>query len=225
MATFDGDYTSAIFNGTAEPSYPDPGELPGHYVIKQRAAILPIHYTGPPMDTAHPNYPSAYCVGDSNYRRNGPLLEFDRTFSTVPALQNYDDSQSVAYPGMGKQAASAAYVLDESGGVARQKYGDFIPRENSLTLRVPVRREVFFVLPGVEGSFGNVSEIPICPAFRVVNATGQEVDDLASAGATPDLDKYKSWIANRIEIVVAATQITRYLGNIWRVETTYARAR
>ncbi len=219
----DGDFTTIATTGPPEIEYPLKDHLE-HFTVEQTMLVLPASYTGTPLDTAHADYPSAYCVSDTTDNTKGPLLEITRKWATVPAETNISDSRPVTFPAFGTATTSAQYTLIEEPGVAYQRFNDYQPRSSSLTLTVPVRRHIRYVLPGVSGE-GSLEELPIVPRFRIANSTGQTLATLETAGADPDAAKYKNWIAAGVEIVVQATTITPYLGNIWRAETIYAKAR
>lgn len=219
----DGDFTTISSTGGVEISYPIKSH-PAHYTIEQKMLVKAANYTGPPLDAVHPTYGSAYCVGDSSPSTRGPLLSLTREWSTIPAEANFSDIGSVTFPAFGWESTAAEYSLVEEPGVAYQIFGAFEPRSSSLTLTVPVRRHVAFVLPGISG-VSTIEEVPMYPRFRVVDANGVAVANTGSAGADPDFTKYKSWVLNGVEIVAEGTTISKYLGNIWRVETVYAKAR
>ena len=219
----DGDFTTISSTGGVEISYPIKSH-PAHYTIEQKMLVKAANYTGPPLDATHPTYTSAYCVGDSSPSRRGPLLQVTREWATIPGVADFVDVSSVTFPAFGWESAAAGYSLVEAPGVAYQVYGEFEPRSSSLTLTVPVRRHVEFILPGISG-VSTIEEVPMYPHFRVVDANGVAVANTGSAGADPDFAKYKSWVLNGVEIVAEGTTLTNYLGNIWRVETVYAKAR
>lgn len=223
MKTNGNAFTTITATAAPELEYPLK-DHPDHYTVEQLMLVLPGSYLGPPMDTAHATYTAAYCIGDTSVRRLGPLLEVTRKWATIPAEANIVASQAVTYPAFGSATTSAEYSLVEDAATAYQIYGDYQPRSSTLSLTVPVRRHVRYVLPGVS-SEPSIEDVPIYPKFRVADSSGTTLASLETAGASPDAAKYKAWIASGKEIVVRATAITLYLGNIWRVETTYAKAR
>ena len=209
--TEDGDFSVIGATGPPEISYPLK-DHPEHYVIKQKMMVKPADYAGPPLDTAHASYSNAYCVGDESPSLSGPVRYITRKWATVPSEQNLSGVRAVTFPAFGSSTASAAYELDETGSVVRQRYGDFQPRSSPLTLSVPVRRHVFYALPGVSGGFATLEDIPVHARFRVADVNGSPLASLETAGAVPDVAAYKAWIASKVEIVAVGTIIAPYLG-------------
>lgn len=212
----DGDLSTPILAGVPTITYPMPHEDSTHYLVHQPMAVWAHSYTGVPLDTLHPlaQYNKAYCVADEQHTVDGRLLRFIRVFATLPKTGNYLDTEMVTFPRF--TGIPTSYEIRNLGGstvVIRYTLSE--ARDRLLQMEAPVRRYREYFIPGKIGGYQTLDDVEIYPEAQPY------VDDVFDEA---DGD-YAEWVAKKLEIVVRPTQVERYLGNIWRAQTTFAKAR
>lgn len=215
MSTFtDGDISAAQIAGVCQVDFPLELEDPTHYVVRQPMAVKASEYIGPPLNAKHPEFSAAYCVGDENKQLEGRVLRFDRVYATLPKSGDYWDSEMVTYP---KYAGlpQGYEVLEPYPGalIIRYDYGE--ARNSVLSVDVAVRHRREYFIPGVIGGYDSPHDVEVLPkAQPFVDNVLDEADGY-----------YAEWVARKMEVVVVPTKVERYMGNIWRSQTSFARAR
>ena len=221
MITNGNAFTTPQATGSPERAYPLK-DHPEHFTIEREMMVFAEHYEGPPLDEPDTFYQNAYCVGDSGHTSEGPILKFDRKWATVPQARDFYSSINYTYPSMGE--TPGVYSVREEQGVVHQDFVLYTVRTNPITLNVPSRVHVEYYLPGVSG-VNSIEDIPTEMAFRLLDSDGHEVSDLTATNATPDVNEYAIWIISEMELCARSTKLERYLGNIWKAQTEYVKAK
>lgn len=214
MTHTDGSLSSPMIDGPAELTFPMPLEDSTHFVVRQPMMVLASAYTGPVLNELHGTYTSAYCVGDENVRAEGRVLRFDRMYATLPANGDHWESDTVTFPRYaGLQTGSTIQNYGNGTIVINYIYGE--SREYLLQLDVPVRRVREYFIPNLKGGYTTPDDVKILPRAQPFVDNVLDVAD----------GDYAEWVAQGLQVVVEATQVERYMGNIWRAQTTFAKAR
>lgn len=93
-------FTQEVIVQSFQPIRPFP-QNPSAIVYRARIAQLRAHYARPSYNTPHPNLPQVYFADDADFQdRTSGLVEWTRTWVTLP--ESWDDFESYAYtyPGL-----------------------------------------------------------------------------------------------------------------------------
>ena len=147
------------------------------------------------LDTAHPDYPTAYLVDESNPAvRDDGLFRWTRTFSTVPANRTEYEKSSFNFP---------AYKTDSDTTT------DLRP---SFTQAV-VAKVVFSYLKTTDPG----ADLTITGIFQPEDDASNKVNFVAS-DSTPTRTVYAGYVTAGTYIQSRETEIRRWMGNIWEMK-------
>lgn len=101
------DFSSEVIVEAYQPIRPFP-QNPSAVVYRARLMQLRAYYSRPDFNTPHPNLPQVYFADDTDFQdRTSGMIQWTRTWVTLPSSWNDFDSYSYTYPGLSWNLATA----------------------------------------------------------------------------------------------------------------------
>lgn len=207
----------------SNPVYSSPiPSVNAEYVYTQKFMQPRANFSPLTLNTASP-LDSSYKLVEESPREDmgGGLCAWTRKYAQVPA--QHIEAESVAYNFIGFSGVTGINVQTQSG---RYRF--------SRSVMCKVQCDYFLI----DGStYIKPTDIPIIAEQRYfgIAGTNLETDYLASSPpfvtpSSPARDVYEGWITSDAtgdnwHIVIEPSRLVRWLGNIWRRETRYIKAK
>lgn len=216
----DGTYTAAYAVEKVRGSSPIPG-VATEYVWTQRFWIYQANFAALALNTAHADDSNFKLVAESERSPlGGGVVEWTRTYAKVPA--QHLEAEVAAYNFIGYWGT---FGVNATAATGRPKV--------SRAVACKVQND-YFLVDGV--TYVKPTDIPIIASTRYYQPPypNQDVDYLGDApplilASVPSRSSYDGWIASDAggdnwHIVMEASRLSRWMGNIWRRETRYIKA-
>lgn len=224
MAAFktDGTFTTATLHGAYRQSFPIPGDITA-IVVEQDFQIAYGSFAALALNTPHATIATAYLVGESPLADlGGGIVQWTRIYATKPATRSEPGTFSCRFPGylgIGNPPYNQYYAADPVG-------------RDPQVLTVPSRIEYKYALIAASGGDYTTAAAfyaaqgQTAQVYSVSTNAEARVDYLfdGSPTSTPTLTAYKALVAAETEIVAEDSRLTRYMGNIYQIETSYVAA-
>lgn len=219
----DGTFTSESACGAARTSYPIEGDFTAK-VIAQDFMVAFASYSAPTISTAHATFTTAYLIGDSELvDLGGGIARFTRTWATVPADRDEFGTYAFQFPGLLGTAPppyDAYWVATDDGRD---------PRTEQAKSRIAYHYQL--------GTPGTITIIP-AQVWTLDSNPEARILYLLAAGtywsdSNPTKEEYLALVAggtglgtgaNAGEFVAEASNVERYMGDIWVRTTRYVTA-
>lgn len=223
-----GNYSVATAISLPEFSAPLAG-VNANYLLKQKFQQKLDSFTPLPLSTSHPDFLDFILVAEGDKQDiHGNVVQWERTYAAKPATYS-EPGGLFAYNFIGYVGASQT-----SGAVVVFAYVGRL--RFTRNVHVNLTRQFFRIGPGVDDDYATVDEIPTVDAQRYTDSTGLlDLDYIADspplATATiPNRTDYEALIAadetddTSYSLVVEASTLIRWMGNIFMVETRTVKA-
>lgn len=220
-------YNSAAWStwerhGPPVPRYPIPLD-PQPYIYEQEFRGKLSTYVPIPLDTAHPTLAGTYLADVSEPRPiGGGIGKVVYRYAAIPDPRDeINASYQYTFPGGSGTWGGEVVITTEAGVVITRS--TLPPLGSSRSINVPARVRFDYWLPGQTAGIVTSRDIPIVPAFQVINADSELTTILADT-TSPTLEDYEGFINAGFEIVAGRSTLAPWFGNIIERQTIYVRA-
>lgn len=214
---YDGDYSTAQAVTNPELSAPIAG-VNANYLLRQDFMQSLSSFVALALNTPHPTYSTYYLVDESEkVDIGGGLVRWTRTYAQVPASYS-EPGGNYAYSFIGFYGQFGINVTQITG---RERQTEVVP--------VRINRDFFLVGPGQ--IYTDPNDIPTMPEQQYYSGSPTlKVNYIGDSpplqiATTPSRTAYDALVAAGSEIVVEASTIFRWMGNIYVRETRYVTAK
>lgn len=211
-------FTTETQIGGYQVQYPLAAAEPTAIMVSAPFAQVTANYSRPAANTLLSfNGTNCYFVSDEHFRsfgRSGPVLEWERTWASIPATWTDYDSTAYTFPGYAASVGSSTGRVPITKQVTRKITNDFFLVGAGLTYTSPDLIPVYFGTTYLYGSWSGFT-----PA------------EYLAATSTPSTSTYNGWVTtdatttNSYSIESSDSLLTRYAGNIWRRQRMFVKAR
>lgn len=214
----DGGWTSAQTDRASKLSAPIPA-INSDYVLEQDYVCNRDNFSPLALNTAHPDLPTYKLVSESPLQDVGcGAVKWTRTYAQVPASWS-EPAGNIAYTFIGQLPYQFVFTPSSISKSGRLPYSKVVP--------VRLQRDYFLV--GTGGSYATAELIPL-----IAEQTYKQLDLISglpivsdfvfdsppyALASIPTLTAYLALVGS--EIVTQASNVTRWMGNIFCRETRY----